>query len=61
VQKCVRALAPRDQKRGVHERFFYRLYFMHMNPVWEWFLSFANTPNPYVSFQDFVENHFCPI
>jgi len=27
----------------------------------QWFLTFTNTPNPYVVFQTFVEPHFCPI
>jgi len=27
----------------------------------QWFLTFTNTPNPYVVFQAFVEPHFCPI
>ena len=35
VQKCGRTLASRDQKRGVRERFFYFIYFMHMNAVWQ--------------------------
>jgi len=27
----------------------------------QWFLTFTNTPNPYVVFQGFVEPQFCPI
>jgi len=28
-------VSPRDQKRGVRERFFHLLCFMHMNAVWQ--------------------------